>query len=322
VSERDLAKRAAKRLAILRHAEEVSGSVAKTCRYYGVSRSCFYKWLERYRELGVDGLRDRSKKPLNCPFAIQDEVIGKIIYLRQHYHFGPLKIVMYLKRYHDITVSNSGVWRVLRRLGMNRLPAYRRYTRHTERWKLYEQPQPGHRVQVDVKFISPLKGSQKRHYQYTAVDDCTRLRVLHLYTRANQKASIQFIDYVLQRLPFRVEVIQTDNGAEFQAAFHWHVTDRGIRHVYIKPATPRLNGKVERSHRIDDEEFYRQLNGVVVDNTELFNQRLQEWEHFYNFDRPHGGLGGQTPYERLRERTNAPSVPDLRQMNIGGRVGV
>ena len=116
-------------------------------------------------------------------------------------------------------------------------------------------------------------------------------------------------------MQFRVELIQTDNGAEFQAALHWHVTDRGIRHVYIKPATPRLNGKVERSHRIDDEEFYRQLNGIVVDNTELFNQRLQEWEHFYNFDRPHGGLGGQTPYERLRERTTAPSVPDLRQMN-------
>jgi transposase InsO family protein len=56
-------------------------------------------------------------------------------------------------------------------------------------------------------------------------------------------------------LPFRVELIKTDNGAEFQAAFHWHVTDRGIRHVYIRPATPRLNGKVERSHRIDDEEF-------------------------------------------------------------------
>jgi hypothetical protein len=150
--------------------------------------------------------RRRTSGPLEeaaeLPFAIQDDVIGRVIYLRQHYHFGPLKIVMYLKRYYDVTVSNSGVWRVLRHLGMNRLPAYRRYTRQTERWKLYEQPQPGHRVQVDVKFISPLKGSRKRNYQYTAVGDCTRLRVLRLYTRANQKTSIQFIDYVLQRLPF------------------------------------------------------------------------------------------------------------------------
>ena len=65
----------------------------------------------------------------------------------------------------------------------------------------------------------------------------------------------------------------------------------GIGHVYIKPATPRLNGKVERSHRIDQEEFYRMLEGVVIDDTELFNDRLQEWESFYNFSRPHGGVG-------------------------------
>ncbi len=86
-----------------------------------------------------------------------------------------------------------------------------------------------------------------------------------------------------------------------------HVLDLGIGHVYIKPATPRLNGKVERSHRIDQEESYRMLEGVVIDDTGLFNDRLQEWETFYNFNRPHGGLGGQTPYERLREKTRAPA---------------
>jgi transposase InsO family protein len=165
----------------------------------------------------------------------------------------------------------------------------------------------GHRLQVDLKFIAPIGGRRKKHYQFTAIDDCTRLRVLRIYDRLNQKIAIQFLDYVLDRLPFRVECIQTDNGSEFQAAFHWHLLDRGIQHVYIRPATPRLNGKVERSHRIDDEEFYRMLDGVVVDNTQLFNVKLQEWEHFYNFDRPHAGLGGQTPYERLREKTKAPS---------------
>src|SRR6476646_1294882 len=90
-------------------------------------------------------------------------------------------------------------------------------------------------------------------------------------------------------------------------AFHWHVLDQGIRHVYIRPATPRLNGKVERSHRIDDEEFYRMLAGVVIDDAKLFNNKLHEWERFYNFARPHGALGGQTPYERLRQLTR-PSV--------------
>ncbi|HEX2404210.1 MAG TPA: integrase core domain-containing protein [Acidimicrobiia bacterium] len=100
-------------------------------------------------------------------------------------------------------------------------------------------------------------------------------------------------------------MIQTDHGAEFGSQFHYHVLDRGIGHVYIKPATPRLNGKVERSHRIDDEEFYRMLDGVVIDDTRLFNDRLQEWEHFYNYNRPHGSLDGQTPYERLNRRHRA-----------------
>jgi transposase InsO family protein len=87
----------------------------------------------------------------------------------------------------------------------------------------------------------------------------------------------------------RVEIIQTDNGAEF-GSFHYHVLDRGIRHVYINPATPRLNGKVKRSHRIDEEEFYRMLDGVVINDTDLFNDKRPRVVDFYNFNRPHGGL--------------------------------
>ena len=97
---------------------------------------------------------------------------------------------------------------------------------------------------------------------------------------------------------------------EFAAAFHWHVQDLGIEHVYIRPRTPRLNGKVERSHRIDAEEFYRLLDGVVVDDGKVFTTKLQEWEDFYNFERPHGALGGQTPYERLRSKMKDPASED------------
>jgi transposase InsO family protein len=162
-----------------------------------------------------------------------------------------------------------------------------------------------------VKFIQPLPGpapgaprpKQRKYYQFTAIDDRTRLRVLRIYDRCNQQTAIQFLDYLLERLPFRVEVIQTDNGAEFQSSFHWQVLDKGIGHAYIKPHTPRLNGKVERSHRIDAEEFYRMLDGVVIDDAKVFNDKLREWEDFYNYHRPHGGLGGQTPYERLRQKT-------------------
>lgn len=313
MTEREQRQKVRHRLAVLRHAEEVTGNVAATCRYYGISRQTFYKWLNRYEEHGEEGLRDRSSRPHYSPNATNTEVVGKIIHLRRNYHFGPRKISMYLKRYHDIEVSPSGVWRILVRLDMNRLPASQRYKRHTRRWKRYEKQLPGHQVQIDVKFIEPIgvaagdgRKRRKRYYQFTAIDDCTRLRVLRIYDRNNQKTAIQFLDYVLEKLPFRVEAIQTDNGAEFQGAFHWHVLDRGVGHLYIRPNTPRLNGKVERSHRIDAEEFYRLLDGVVIDDTDLFNEKLEEWETFYNFHRPHGSLDGQTPYERLRQKTKAP----------------
>jgi transposase-like protein len=84
-----------RRLAIIRHVEEVTGNVALTCRYYGISRLCYYIWYRRYQTAGLEGLRDRSKRPLVSPRATHVEVVGKIIYLRQHYHFGPAKIAMY-----------------------------------------------------------------------------------------------------------------------------------------------------------------------------------------------------------------------------------
>jgi transposase InsO family protein len=307
LSDLQLPREVRRRLAIIRHAEEVTGNVALTCRYYGISRQCYYIWYRRYQAHGIEGLRDRSKRPLVSPRATHVEVVGKIIYLRQHYHFGPARIAMYLKRYHQVQISNSGVWRILKRLELNRLPASQRHQRHDRRWRRYEKPLPGHRVQLDVKFIQPLPGAPKanKYYQFTAIDDCTRLRVLRIYPKLNQQTAIQFLDYVLARLPFRVEVIQTDNGPEFGSSFHWHVLDKGAGHAYIKPRTPRLNGKVERSHRIDAEEFYRLLEGVVVDDAQVFNDKLQEWEDFYNYHRPHGGLDGQTPYERLKQRTQA-----------------
>jgi len=139
MDDREQQRKIRHRLAVLRHAEEVTGNVAATCRYYGISRPTFYKWRERYEEHGEVGLRDGSSRPLNSPNATSGEVVGKIIYLRQHYHFGPLKISMYLRRYHDIEIGHSGVWRVLKRLDMNRLPSSQRYKRHETRWKRYEK---------------------------------------------------------------------------------------------------------------------------------------------------------------------------------------
>ena len=160
---------------------------------------------------------------------------------------------------------------------------------------------PGHHVQIDVKFLDfkVEDGKKIRRFQYTAIDDATRIRALKIYERHTQQNAIDFVDYVISKFPFRINTIRTDNGHEFQAKFHWHLEDIGIRHAYIKPRTPRLNGKVERSHGTDQREFYQLL--TYTDDVDL-NAKLAEWEAFYNYHRPHGGLGGKTPYERLIEK--------------------
>jgi transposase InsO family protein len=295
---------------IMLRAAAAPRSVAQTCRHFGISRKTFYKWKQRFEALGAAGLCDRPRAPHASPGATKAEIVRKILYLREQYHFGPARIADYLKRFHQVAIARSSVHRILERHGMNRLPANQKHRPHAQRWQRYEKPQPGHRLQVDVKFLERIPGTRKRLYQFTAIDDCTRIRVLKIFDACNQRTATQFIDEVLRRLPFRVHVVQTDNGAEFQSQFHWHLESRDIRHVYIRPRTPRLNGKVERSHRVDAQEFYQLLDrDGISDDIQLFNEKLREWENYYNFDRPHGALAGQTPYERLLSKTKAGVSP-------------
>ena len=248
------------RFKVLQRAAASSRNVARTCRHFGISRKTFYKWKRRYDAHGAAGLGDRPRTPHRSPRATPREVVSKILYLRENYHFGPGRIADYLQRFHRLSIATSSVHRILGRHGMNRLPANQKHRPHKQRWQRYEKPQPGHRLQMDVKFLERIPGTRKRLFQFTAIDDCTRIRVLKVYDKCNQATAIRFIDEVLRRLPFRVHVIQTDNGAEFQSRFHWHLEALDIRHVYIRPRTPHLNGKVERSHRVDDQEFYQLLD--------------------------------------------------------------
>jgi hypothetical protein len=165
-------------------------------------------------------------------------------------------------------------------------------------------------LQIDVKFLEIIAGSRKRLYQFTAIDDCTRIRVLKIYDVCNQKSAIRFVDEVVRRLPFRVLAIQTDN-AEFQSNFHWRLEEHDIRHVYIQPKTPRLNGKVERSHRVDEQEFYQLLDkDCIADDIHLFNDKLQEWEGLQLPPAPRSPRRTD-PYERLLARKASASVSPM-----------
>jgi hypothetical protein len=124
----------------------------------------------------------------------------------------PAGIAAYLDRFHSIAIAVFSVHRILTRHGMPRLPANQKHRPHGKRWQRYEKPQPGHRLQLDVKFLERIPGTRRRLYQFTAIDDCTRIRVLKVYDACNQRTATRFIDEVLRRLPFRVHVAQTDNG--------------------------------------------------------------------------------------------------------------
>ncbi len=278
-----------RKLRVLNYAKEI-GNIAKACRYFGISRETFYQWKKAYESQGESGLINNKPCPENPKRRTDKAIEEKILYLRTTYHFGPLKISWYLERFHDIKISRSGCYFVLLRNGLNRLPEKGR-KRSTPEFIRYEKKVPGHHVQVDVKFLffTDQHGNRIKRFQYTAIDDSTRIRALKVYAKHTQENAIDFINYVVEKLPFRIKVIRTDNGHEFQAKFNWHVRDLGMEHVYIKPGTLRLNGKVGRSHLTDKHD---------VD----LSAKLAEWERFYNLHRAHSAHSGKTPYEMLKSK--------------------
>jgi len=289
-----------RKLRILDYGKQIR-NVSKACRHFGVSRETYYKWKRDYERDGEKALINSKPCPQNPKIRVPEYVEYLIIHLRTNYHLGQLRISWYLKRYHNIKVSQSGVYSVLKRNGLNKLPQNQR-KRSMLPFKRYEKQVPGHRIQMDVKFLyfkDILTGREVRRFQYTAIDDATRARALYIYDKHTQANAIDFVDKIREKFPFRIHTIQTDNGHEFQALFHWHCEDLGIRHVYIKKASPHLNGKVERSHLTDHTEFYQLVE--YVDDIDIL-RKLAEWENFYNLYRPNGALGGKTPYEILKEK--------------------
>jgi transposase InsO family protein len=298
-----------RKLAAIRYAESW-GNVSRACRTFVVSRAAFYRWKKLYEAHGEAGLKERRPIAKDHPRRIPEPTVARVLELRTKYHLGPQRIVWYLERYHGTKIAFSSVYRILCRNGLRRLPnSVGRRALHTRR---YAKRVPGHQVQMDVKVLSLAteRGSRIRRYQYTAIDDATRIRALRIYPRHTQQNAIDFADYVVRSFPFRIHTVRTDRGHEWQAQFHWHVEDQGIRHVYIKPRSPQLNGKVERSHRSDQEEFYQLL--TYTNDVDL-NRKLAKWEQFYNLNRPHGAHQGKTPYEALRQKLESTKElsPDI-----------
>ena len=110
-----------RKLRILDHAA-ASGDVSKTCRYFGIGRASFYRWRHALADHGEAGLANKRSVPHNHPNRTPEAVKEKVLHLRRDYHLGPIRIVWYLERYHGLKISDAGVYRILKRNGVNRLP--------------------------------------------------------------------------------------------------------------------------------------------------------------------------------------------------------
>lgn len=273
------------RLEWVRHYQD-SGNAGLTCRRCGISRPTLRKWHKRFQDKGIAGLTDKSKRPNHSPNKKRTpDLEQRILELRSTRNIGARRIQSELLWEDDIQLSLATIHKALTNASvepLKRPPRQKHCTR-------YERPVPGERVQMDTcKIASEI-------YQYTAIDDCTRCRVLRIYRKRNAANTLDFLDKVIAELPFTIQRFQTDRGGEF---FAHKVQERlmkyGIKFRPIRPASPHLNGKVERSQKTDKIEFW-----AICDLTDSdLDMRLAEWQHYYNWRRPHGAHNGLTPMQK------------------------
>src|SRR5438445_7438661 len=279
--------RVRQRLMVL-HFARLHGPTA-AARRFGVSVRTIRRWRVRWRQDGVEGLVPRY--PRRRGRRVTPRVIELIGHARRELGYGASRTQLWLRRVHDVRVAMGTIQRIFRDLGIPRLRRTRK--RVPRQLKLFEKAEPGESVQVDVKFV---KIAGRWAFQYTALDDCTRLRVLRLYRRLHQRSSVAFLAELQRALPFRIRKLQCATGREFPLDFVLAVEAAGIRHRYIRPRRPQQNGKVERSHRIDQEEFWGRHRFTDFDEA---TTALRAWERTYNYERFSLALQGRTPAEKL-----------------------
>lgn len=206
-----------------------------TCRKCGISYPTLRKWLRRYNESGIEGLKDLSRCPKTSPLRkINNKVTLLINEMRSVRNLGARRIQSELLRNNSIKLSLATIHKTLKKIDAKPLIKPKRL----KKYKRYNRPIPGDRVQMDVMKV------KNGLYQYTAVDDCTRYRVLALFKRRTAANTMLFIEQVLEEMPFPVQRIQTDRGREFFAySVQEFLMNNSIKFRPIKPGSPHLNGK-------------------------------------------------------------------------------
>lgn len=287
---------------------------AKLCPY---GKRSLERWVAVYKQYGGMGLEPQSTQPRTHPEETQISVKERVIALRKETKLCALKLKWRLAK-EGVIIHERTIGKILKAEGL-----VRKYRVRRVKYKYVKAPlQAGELVEIDVKYVpGPIAGHQ--YFQYTAIDCASRWRYLAIYDEQANHHSILFLQEVITRFPYPVHAVKTDNHSTFTNyytsmtrrsdmtvktihAFDLYCRGRGITHYLIDPGKPAQNGKVERSHREDQEKFYDENDFRSLSDLQ---RKIKRWNTYYN-NLEHCGLNGRTPNEFLvdYQLTNPPNV--------------
>lgn len=261
--------------------------IRKASRHYGYAISAIHKWTKILDKFGNHPIPTESSRPRNCPHAIDEETIRKIVGKRCEVRRSAEVVHEYLKR-EGVTTSLSTVKRTLAKKGLlNKRSPWKRYHPPVDR------PYPlkaGDLVQIDT--IHTMQSKNKRMYTYVLIDVYSRWVYVKSYQKINSRTTLRFVKEAQKMASFNFDMIQTDHGPEFGK---WFVNNLKIKHRYTRIGKPNDNSHVERVNRTLQEECLNKL----IPTPRIFNRELKTYLKYYNTQRLHFGINLKTPEEVL-----------------------
>lgn len=262
------------------------------------------RWVSEYKASGKSGLAPKSTRPLSQPNETPIRIKEKIIGMRKENKLCAQKLWYKLKK-ENIDINVRTIGKIIKTEGL-----VRKYRIRKLQYK-YIKPtmRPGDLVEIDIKYVPGLIRG-KRYYQYTAIDCATRWRYLEIYENGDNESTLRFLAKLIDIATFKIRAIKTDNGACFTNRYNGYLKSRdvfnprlhpldieceklNILHYLIDPGKPAQNGRVERSHRTDQEMFYDRNSFKTVLG---LKKKIRQWNFYYN-NLEHCALNGQTPNE-------------------------
>lgn len=307
-----LTQEAKKRQVVVKYSEKSGKSEAS--RKYGVSLSSVKRWNKQY-DGTWQSLVEKSHRPHSNPnrHTPKEERQIKNSFKKKYERYGWDGVYDDLLK-KGYSRSFSGMVYAAKRLGLSDKRKVQKKSRKSQRYP--ELTEPGEKVQIDVKEVpfNCLRGKVLRDgkhlYQWTAIDECTRMRFVYGFEEHTPENSVKFLKMLIKEFPFKIKMIQTDNGIEFTykyisddkiCPFDKALKKLGINHKLIPPRTPWHNGKVERSHRNDQRYFYDWETFKSVDE---LNEKLREHLNWSN-NKTMRTLGRKSPLQLLKEKLSA-----------------